>query len=132
MYILLLVSFHLTVFATNFSLEEQVEQMVWQAVEQSINRTVETSSGMGTRTVYLKSSNFPILSGYTTLNVNLSTFGELENDGKEYVFQFTCGTTPVTLNMPANIKWINEPYIEANKTYQVSIVNRIAVIGGVS
>ena len=58
--------------------------------------------------------------------------GESANDGKEYVFQFTCGTTPVTINMPSNIKWIVEPYIEINKTYQISIVNRIAVIGGAS
>lgn len=33
--------------------------------------------------------------------------------------------------MPSTVKWINEPTIEANKTYQVSVLNNIAVIGGV-
>ena len=52
-------------------------------------------------------------------------------EGNEGIFQFTCGSTPVTLVMPSTVKWINEPTIEANKTYQVSVLNNIAVIGGV-
>lgn len=52
-------------------------------------------------------------------------------EGNEGIFQFTCGSTPVTLVMPSTVKWVNEPVIEANKTYQVSVLNNIAVIGGV-
>ena len=50
----------------------------------------------------------------------------LEN---EYKFEFVSGSTPTTLLLPDSIKWSggNAPTIEANKTYQVSIVNNLAV-----
>lgn len=49
----------------------------------------------------------------------------------EYMFEFTSGTTPTTLNLPESVKWMGDNTIEASKTYQVSIVNNIAVLGGV-
>ena len=69
-------------------------------------------------------------------------FGEKQNltitlaegeEGKlnEYMFEFTSGTTPTTLTLPETVKWMGDNTIEASKTYQVSIVNNIAVIGGV-
>jgi hypothetical protein len=48
----------------------------------------------------------------------------------EYMFEFTSGTTPTTLNLPESVKWMGDNTIEASKTYQVSIVNNIAVLGG--
>ena len=51
----------------------------------------------------------------------------------EYMFQFESGDTPTTLSVGGGsqeIKWIGDHTIEANKTYQVSIVNNLAVIGG--
>lgn len=68
-------------------------------------------------------------------------FGEKQNltitlaegeEGKlnEYMFEFTSGTTPTTLTLPESVKWIGSNTIEASKTYQVSIVNNIAVLGG--
>lgn len=71
------------------------------------------------------------------------TFGEKTsitinglNDGypdrlDEYMFEFTSGDTPTVLTVPETVKWVNEPNIEANKTYQVSIVNNIGIIVGV-
>lgn len=49
----------------------------------------------------------------------------------EYMFEFASGATATTLSLPAIIKFENEVVIEANKTYQVSIVNNIGVIIGV-
>lgn len=49
----------------------------------------------------------------------------------EYMFQFTSGSTPTSLSVPSTVKWVVEPNIEANKTYQVSIVNNIGIIAGV-
>jgi hypothetical protein len=51
----------------------------------------------------------------------------------EYMFEFTSNsTTATTLSLPSTVKWINgTPTIEVSKTYQVSIVNNIAVIGGI-
>ena len=50
----------------------------------------------------------------------------LEN---EYKFEFVSGSTPTTLSLPGSVKWSggNAPTIEASKTYQVSIVNNLAV-----
>ena len=47
----------------------------------------------------------------------------------EYMFQFTSGATATTLTLPADIKWVSAPNVQANKTYQVSIINNLGVIG---
>ena len=49
----------------------------------------------------------------------------------EYMFQFTSNDS-TKLSLPTNIKWIGDNEVEPNKTYQVSIVNNIAVMGGTS
>lgn len=49
----------------------------------------------------------------------------------EYMFQFTSGSSATTLSVPSTVKWVVEPNIEANKTYQVSIVNNVGIIVGV-
>ena len=81
----------------------------------------------GSVLVALKYNKFFIVTGAKSISV----FTLNLNEAEEGVFQFTCGSTPVTLSMSSDIKWINEPEIEANKTYQVSVLNNIAVIGGV-
>lgn len=49
----------------------------------------------------------------------------------EYMFEFVSGETATTLTLPNTIKWLEEPSIEADKTYQCSIVNNIGVLLGV-
>ena len=61
-----------------------------------------------------------------TLTLAAETSGVLN----EYMFQFTSGTTPTVLTLPETVKWIGESAVEASKTYQVSIVNNLAVLGG--
>ena len=55
-----------------------------------------------------------------------------ETDGitNEYCFEFVSGDTATTLTVPDTIRWVQEPTIEARKTYQVSILNQIGVIVG--
>lgn len=48
----------------------------------------------------------------------------------EYMFQFDSGSTATTLSLPSSVKWITDNTIEANKTYHVSILNNLAVMGG--
>ena len=48
----------------------------------------------------------------------------------EYCFEFVSGETATTLTVPGDIKWVQEPVIEAGKTYQASILNGIGVICG--
>ena len=50
----------------------------------------------------------------------------------EYAFEFCSGDTPTTLTLPAVVEWEQEPEIESNKCYQVSIMNNIGLIVGVS
>lgn len=58
------------------------------------------------------------------------TLGEArEGIINEYMFQFTSGAIATTLVLPADIKWVSAPNIQANKTYQVSIINNLGVIG---
>lgn len=47
------------------------------------------------------------------------------------MFEFISGATATVLTLPDNIKWIGDNTIKVNKTYQISIVNNQAVIGGV-
>ena len=49
----------------------------------------------------------------------------------EYMFEFTSGATATALTVPDTVKWASELKIEANKIYQVSIVNNIGIIVGV-
>ena len=79
-------------------------------------------------TINIAGNEFVIIRNHTEMNIYLH---DTENDCQEFSFQFVCGDVPAVLNISPEVKWMNEPVIEANKTYQVSIVNRIAVIGGV-
>lgn len=63
-------------------------------------------------------------------SLNLSFAAETTGIVNEYLFQFTSGATATVLTLPDAVKWISEDTIEANKTYQVSIVNNLAVMGG--
>lgn len=63
------------------------------------------------------------VSGFTTTGLQ-------SNELAEYAFEFKSGDTPTVLTMPESVKWIGDHTIEANKTYQVSIVNNLAVMGG--
>ena len=47
----------------------------------------------------------------------------------EYMVQFRSGETATTLVLPDTIQWLSEPTINANATYQLSIINNLAVIG---
>jgi hypothetical protein len=48
----------------------------------------------------------------------------------EYAFEFTSTTDDFTLNMPRGVKWIEEPEILEGYTYQVSVLNNLAIIAG--
>lgn len=50
----------------------------------------------------------------------------------EYMFEFVSGSTATSLTLPSTVKWETELAIEPNKTYQVSIIENLGVIGGFS
>lgn len=86
--------------------------------------------GTSDTTFTLTPNVFHIWGTVASLTLTLATASTTTMD--EFVFQFTSGTTATTLSLPSTVKWVAEPEIEAGMTYQVSIVNNIAVIGGVS
>lgn len=47
-----------------------------------------------------------------------------------YMVEFVSGATATTLTMPDSIVWQSDLAIEAGKTYQISIVDNLGLIGG--
>lgn len=46
----------------------------------------------------------------------------------EYMIEFTSGSTPTVLSLPNTIVWAETPNIEANATYQISVINNLGII----
>ena len=66
----------------------------------------------------------------TSLTITLSS--TINGRECEYKGQFLSGSTAPTVTFPNGITWVDEfPTIEANKTYQFSILNNIGIIVGV-
>ena len=68
----------------------------------------------------------------TVKSLTVTFASEVPGIVNEYMFQFASGTTSTVLSLPAGVKWISEHLILSNTTYQVSIVNYLAVMGGAS
>lgn len=64
----------------------------------------------------------------TVSSLTLTLGGGVDGAVNEYTFQFTSGTTATTLSLPSSVKFPSELTIEANKIYQISIVNNLALI----
>lgn len=62
------------------------------------------------------------------------TLGSVASDAplekRMFGFQFTSGTTATTLTLPDTVKFPEDPTIEAGYTYQVTILNNLALIVG--
>lgn len=88
------------------------------------------NGGSGTVTKQLNPNTYYEFGECTSLTITLAS--EISGIRNEYMFEFVSGTTPTMLSIPETVGWMGgeAPTIEANKTYQCSIVNNIAVIGG--
>jgi hypothetical protein len=87
----------------------------------------EVNHGTGYTTFTLTPNTFHVWDRVASLD--LSFANEQVDVTNEYTFQFTSGATPTSLTLPDTIQWVNgAPNIEANKIYQVSIVNNIGLI----
>lgn len=85
------------------------------------------SGGSGTVTKQIKPNTFYKFGECSSLTITLGA----EESGivNEYMFEFVSGSTATTLSVPDTVKWSggSAPTMEASKTYQVSIVNNLAV-----
>lgn len=90
-------------------------------------KIISVSSNETTKTI--DSNTYYKWGTMSSLNITLNTNVD-SSILNEYMFEFTSGSTPTTLSLPSSIKWLNglSPIIEQNKTYQVSIINNLAII----
>ena len=101
------------------------ENYVETAIEPKADKVPEVNHGTSDTTFTLTPNIMHIWGEVETLNLSLSTDSNSVLD--EYMFTFTCPSTAATnLTLPASIKWIQQPELQAGKTYQVSIVNGLA------
>lgn len=92
------------------------------------NTYSKVSHGTSDTTFTLTPNVFHVWGTVSTLTLTLGT--EISGVANEYLFEFTSGSTATTLSLPSTIKWVggNAPEIEANTTYQISIVDNLGVI----
>ena len=64
-----------------------------------------------------------------SLTIN-SFQGAQEGYVNEYMLEFTVSGDDFTLTLPEGVRWVEEPTWENGYTYQVSIVNNLAVFAG--
>ena len=107
-------------YVTNVQLSEQLNNYVRKNDPQVINQTETT----------------------VTINPNvLNVWGEVEEleisfaeadptKYNEYMIQFESGAVATTLTLPATVSWLTDVKIEANTTYQISIVNNLGIMEG--
>ena len=97
-----------------------------KAADGTIIKPVLSNIGSGVFT--LLPNRLHIITEPITSNLTFALGTPIEGVVNEYLVQFTCGANAV-VNFPSNIRWIdNEPLVaEPDMTYQVSIVNNLAV-----
>lgn len=69
------------------------------------------------------------LFGTLSSNLHLSLISGDGSIVNEYMIQFSTGDTVPSLLLPNTIVWQTEPVLQPNKTYQISIINNLGVIG---
>lgn len=116
----------------NFANKSEIPSIENLATKEELS---ELESSLGVKVEQVSESSkelqpniYYIFGEVAELTITLAT--EESNILSEYMFQFTSGSTATILSLPETIKWIGDNTIESNKTYQVSIINNLAVLGG--
>jgi hypothetical protein len=106
----------------NYQNEEDVKALVDEQIIKSVVLNVASYT--------IQPNIFYIFPTANVIEVGLEPITDTSRYN-EYMFQFISNDS-TKLSLPANIKWIGNNEVEPNMTYQVSIVNNIAVMGGAS
>lgn len=110
--------------------QSEILKKINSAYESTLTPIVKITNT--TNNAFILKANIMYLFGErTALDISLENTSN-SNYLNEYMCQFTSGSTPTEFTYPDDVSFVQEVNIEANKTYQVSIVNGIGVIGGVS
>lgn len=100
----------------------------WQAVAYftDFNQQVVVLQTQTTATIRPNVLN--VWGNVTSLTVTFTGGGE--NLLNEYMLEFTVSGNNFTLTLPNGVRWSEEPEWEDGSTYQVSIVNNLAIYAG--
>lgn len=79
-------------------------------------------------TISIKPNVLNVWGAVNSLNISF-TAGD-SGDENEYKLQFKVNSNSFTLSLPNGVKWIEEPEWEAGYTYQVSVLNGLALGAG--
>ena len=86
----------------------------------------EVNHGTSDTTFTLTPNTFHVWDEVSSLDLS---FGEeTEGVANEFLFQFTSGSEPTTLILPDSIKFNSDFTVEANKIYQISILNGFGTV----
>ena len=94
-----------------------------------VTQISQINHGTNDTTFTLPSNEFHVWGEVSSLNITLGAqdVGHIN----EYMFEFISGSTPTVLTLPTSVTFLEDYEIEANKKYQVSIVDNIGLIVGV-
>ena len=130
-----IVDVDLTPYATNTSVDNKIAaiDLTSYATKTQVNdkqdKLIVSEHGTSATTYTLTPNVLHKWGTVSSLNLSLGTPSD-NTIANYYMFQFTSGSTATSLTLPSSVKWLNEVSIEANKTYQGSILNNCGVIGG--
>lgn len=87
------------------------------------------AESLNSNTIELSDTKMYMLSTRSELTITLPVGSE--SNGREYMCQFTASESGCTLSLPSSVIWLGgaAPTINAGKTYQLSILNNLAVMG---
>ena len=91
--------------------------------EAALRTYTETSKN----TLVLKPDQYYNFGEVESLTLDFEVPEGLEVYRNEYGFTFTSGATPTVLTLPSSVQWVNELTVEANKRYEVSILDNIGL-----
>ena len=81
-----------------------------------------------TGTYTLPPNTFVKFGEVSAIGFSLDTTSEVSGYVNEYVVQFTSGSTAATVGFPQTVKFPDTFTVEADMTYQISIVNNLALV----
>ena len=89
------------------------------------------ASQSGVTSATLQPNTFTDFGTVASLSITLgSVASDATLEKRMFGFQFTSGTTATTLTLPDTVKFPEDPTVEAGYTYQVTILNNLALIVG--
>lgn len=114
---------------SNYATTSEVATKADKYKTQNVTSAVSSASG----TYSFQPNTYYVidqLSGITTFTFSFATPSDT-SIVNEYYIQFTTPAAGVALSLPSNIKWFNgeTPIIQGGKTYQLNVINNLAVIG---